>query len=1280
MEAAFSEMVTVTGTPVVEFLIGAATREAGYTGGSGTDTLAFAYQVADTDEDTGGAGIAANGLKLAGGTIKNAAGTADANLAHTAVADDDTRKVDGVAPIVNTVEITSTPGTEGTYGDGDAIRVAVAFSEAVEVGGSPVIGLTVGKTEREAGFKEAATPATAAFEYAVGAVDFDPDGVGIPANGLSGGMIRDLVGNEAVLDHEAVAGSATQKVAGSVGTPKVSIEGVTGREDMSSASLTVSLAFPSDFDVAVDYATSDGTATAGSDYTATSGTLTIPAGEPRATIAVLILQDTDDESDETFSVTLTRPAGALLTITTAEVTATIKDDDGATEAYFGRTAYSVTEGESRPITVNLIPAATATTQVRVNATNQGTTSSADYSVTPSVVAFSTGESSKEVTFTAARDQAGDDGEHVLLQLSPISGGVTAGDDATVTIRDPTGPMVSIRALQERVDEGSDVVFELTRDGDSAAALGVGLELEFHDKMFAPGTGSSPVVSFAPGAPSARFSLASIDDETNEGNGRLAATVVARADADYRINATARSASTIIWDDDIPVLTISVDKSSVLEGESWTRTLRRSGFSDTPLRFNQIYRATFRFLPPHPDQVNEVRSPGGLPAGAAELTSSRSFHAGQVGPLGVTVERELLPFDENAIHFGSSATPFAPRYTLGEPHSYSNARSFVQIEAVSPSPLTEGAAAEFRITRTDGFGFSATLDLELVVDVEQTGDYLTGTTGRRTITVPATIEQVAVEIQINEFPLSFPTEDDDRHEAAGTLKVVIADPPPGASNDANTLRGYQFSSPSEREASLDLADNDDEPALELPGSLAASEEEATLEVPVNLSNTADRQIKMKWRTKPATGPGDPAATAGTDYTAGSGELVFAPGEKAKTVTIAILDDGLVEDDERFLVEVYEFSGPVRGTDPSQIEVTIPNRDTAPTITVADESADEASGPLVFTVRLSEAYAAEATASYRFVHGNTSDADFASAPAAGTARFAAGETAITISLPLVDDALDEFDETLTLVVDNPVNAILDADPTVESIEAVGTIRDDDPEPVISITSVVVEEDAGLLPFTVSLDAPSGKEVGFAWETLEAGEGSVVSTASRIDYIAASGNLVFSPGETKKTIEITLVSDEAEEEDYETVVVRLSGITHATYPATYPPGPPRAAGRITDDDLPLVTIEIVGAAVRTEGDRISFRARRTDSDLHDSLTVFAHTVPTGSFGVLGANRVCLITIPRAKTPGSGVTGAPPTTTGTSRTGRPPGRSGRTRGGTGSGRRRRRPSRSGTTTPPRC
>ena len=78
--------------------------------------------------------------------------------------------------------------------------------------------------------------------------------------------------------------------------------------------------------VSFRYATAAGTATAGSDYTPVSGTLTIPAGGRRATITVQLLDDSAAESTESFTLRLTNPQGAVLSDTT--VTATIIDDDG----------------------------------------------------------------------------------------------------------------------------------------------------------------------------------------------------------------------------------------------------------------------------------------------------------------------------------------------------------------------------------------------------------------------------------------------------------------------------------------------------------------------------------------------------------------------------------------------------------------------------------------------------------------------------------------------------------------------------------------------------------------------------------------------------------------------------------------------------------------------------------------------------------------------------------------------------------------------------------------
>ena len=62
--------------------------------------------------------------------------------------------------------------------------------------------------------------------------------------------------------------------------------------------------------VTVDYATSDGTATAGSDYTATNGTLSFAAGETEKTVSVPVLDDAHDEGSETLTLTLSNPSGA----------------------------------------------------------------------------------------------------------------------------------------------------------------------------------------------------------------------------------------------------------------------------------------------------------------------------------------------------------------------------------------------------------------------------------------------------------------------------------------------------------------------------------------------------------------------------------------------------------------------------------------------------------------------------------------------------------------------------------------------------------------------------------------------------------------------------------------------------------------------------------------------------------------------------------------------------------------------------------------------------------
>src|SRR5262249_30541930 len=82
--------------------------------------------------------------------------------------------------------------------------------------------------------------------------------------------------------------------------------------------------------VSVHYATSDGTATAGSDYTAASGTLTFADGEASKTFTVTVLDDTLVEGNETVTLTLSNPTGGATLGSPASVVFTIVDNDSST--------------------------------------------------------------------------------------------------------------------------------------------------------------------------------------------------------------------------------------------------------------------------------------------------------------------------------------------------------------------------------------------------------------------------------------------------------------------------------------------------------------------------------------------------------------------------------------------------------------------------------------------------------------------------------------------------------------------------------------------------------------------------------------------------------------------------------------------------------------------------------------------------------------------------------------------------------------------------------------
>ena len=234
----FDRSVNVTGSPQLELTIGGNIRLATSSSSQnrvGVAGLQFDYTVRAGDRDPDGISIAANAIRLNGGTITATDGTTDADLQHAALAADPRRTV-GVSqvtgPLVTFVYFSSSAASGEYYQHGETIEVTVRFGEAVTVTGTPQVALSVGSHTRQATYSAADSSNTEiAFGYTVQASDRDLDGVSIPANALSldGGTIKDAGGTtDAVLTHGAVAAASRRKVDGKTTAPVVSSISFTG--------------------------------------------------------------------------------------------------------------------------------------------------------------------------------------------------------------------------------------------------------------------------------------------------------------------------------------------------------------------------------------------------------------------------------------------------------------------------------------------------------------------------------------------------------------------------------------------------------------------------------------------------------------------------------------------------------------------------------------------------------------------------------------------------------------------------------------------------------------------------------------------------------------------------------------------------------------------------------------------------------------------------------------------------------------------------------------------
>lgn len=231
-------------------------------------------------------------------------------------------------------------------------------------------------------------------------------------------------------------------------------EGNTGTTNLT---FTVSLSAASTQATTVNYATANGSATAGSDFTAASGTLSFPAGTTSKTISVAVLGDTTAEGDEDFFVNLSAATGA--TIADGQGKGTIRNDDTAAVSLSIGDA-TVTEGNAGTVnavfTITLSPASTQTVTVDYATANGTATAGSDYTSAAGNLSFAPGTTTKTLTVAVTGDTAVEGNETFFVNLTNPAGASLADAQGQGTITNDDGASVTLTVSTKTAAPGQTV--------------------------------------------------------------------------------------------------------------------------------------------------------------------------------------------------------------------------------------------------------------------------------------------------------------------------------------------------------------------------------------------------------------------------------------------------------------------------------------------------------------------------------------------------------------------------------------------------------------------------------------------------------------------------------------------------------------------------------------------------------------------------------------------------------------------------------------------------------
>ena len=311
----------------------------------------------------------------------------------------------------------------------------------------------------------------------------------------------------------------------------------------------------------------------------------------------------------------------------------------------------------------------------------------------------------------------------------------------------------------------------------------------------------------------------------------------------------------------------------------------------------------------------------------------------------------------------------------------------------------------------------------------------------------------------------------------------------------------------------------------------------------LSAPSPRPIHVAYATR------DGRAKAGSDYEAASGRLTFAVGEVEQRIVVNAFGDRVAESHDRFELVLSEGEN-VKMPSTLVATGTIVDDDQAHLSVRPTRATEGSAAEARFEISLSIASSRTVVVGFITRDGTARrDQDYVARAAEVT--FPPGAQSAAVSIALVDDELAEPEETFTLELIEPENAIL----SLDEASALATIVDDDGRGRIAATPVV-DEDAAQLSVALVASEPGAdlKEQAGATAVFRISLAPAATHPVRVsyrtedataragqDYRATTGVAEFPPGATERRILVPLLDDD-EVEPAETFRLRLSAPRHA------------------------------------------------------------------------------------------------------------------------------------------